>query len=94
MKKKPPRQGYEKNYHTLITTLYGIVTRDEKRFNEGLLMQLEFYRIAEAEGEYRNTPQGFICDDAVALANLGLHEGLAVTVEHDLLPRGLLIINN
>ena len=89
--KKPPRQGYEKNYQTLITALYGIVTRDEKRFNEGLLMQLEFYRIAEAEGEYRNTPQGFICDDAVALANLGLHEGLAVTVEHDLLPRGLLI---
>ncbi len=87
---RPPRTPGDRNYHTLITALHGIVTRDEKRFNEGLLMQIEFYA-REGVGEYRNTDEEFICDNAVALANLGLHCGLAVTVGHGLLPKGLLI---
>ena len=86
---RPPRTPGDRNYHTLITALHGIVTRDEKRFNEGLLMQIEFYA-REGVGEYRNTDEEFICDNAVALANLGLHRGLAVTMEHGLLPKGLL----
>ena len=53
-------------------------------------MQLEFYQ-GDAQGELKDTDEEFICDYAVALANLGLHHGLAVTVEHDTLPPGLLI---
>lgn len=88
--KRPPKSAGDKNYHTLVTTLSGIVDRDEARFNDGLLAQLRFYD-HQARGEYRNTDQGFICDHAVALANLALHRGLRVTVEYDTLPQGLLI---
>ncbi len=86
----PTRNDYRRNYCTLTTALHGIAARDAARFNEGLRMQLDFYA-HEANGEYRNTDQEFICDDAVALANLGLHRGLPVTVEDDRLPRRLLI---
>ena len=52
-------------------------------------MIVNFYQKV-ALGEHRNTPYEFICDHAVALANLGLHHGLSVNVEHDTLPKGLL----
>ncbi len=84
------RDDYRKNYYTLSTALFGIMDKNEVLFNEGLAMQLAFYQDM-AQGEYKNTPMEFICDNAVALANLGIHHGLKVTVEHDTLPKGLLI---
>ncbi len=84
------RDDYRKNYYTLSTALFGIMDKNEALFNEGLAMQLAFYQDM-AQGEYKNTPMEFICDNAVALANLGIHHGLKVTVEHDTLPKGLLI---
>lgn len=86
----PTRNDYRRNYCTLTTALHGIAARDAERFNEGLRMQLEFHA-HEAKGELKDTSEEFICDHAVALANLGLHRGLPVTVEDDRLPRGLLI---
>jgi len=88
--KKPPKSAGAKNYHSLITALFGIIDENEKQFNGGLALQLKLYE-SETKGELKDTDQEFICDDAVALANLGLHHGLAVTVEHDTLPKGLLI---
>lgn len=88
--KKPPKGGYKRNYYTLTTALVGILERDEAVFNEGLALQLHFH-LGDARGEYKNMPQGYICDDAVALANLGLHHGLNVTVTDYRLPPGLLI---
>jgi len=52
-------------------------------------MQLDFYQ-GDAQGELKDTDEEFICDYAVALANLGLHYGLAVIVEHATLPKGLM----
>ena len=86
----PKRNDYKKNYYTLTTALYGIVDNNEALFNQGLMMQLEFYQ-GYAQGEAKNTTDEFICDHAVALANLGIHHGLNVTVEHDTLPKGLLV---
>lgn len=88
--KKPPKGGYKRNYFTLTTALVGILEKDEALFNEGLSQQLHFH-LGDARGEYKNMPQGFICDDAVALANLGIHHGLSVTVSDYRLPSGLLI---
>jgi hypothetical protein len=88
--KRPPKSPADRNYYTLINALYGILERNEQRFNEGLQAQLESYE-EDARGELKNTDEEFICDYAVALANLGIHHGLKVTVEHDTLPRGLLI---
>lgn len=88
--KKPPKGGYKRNYFTLTTALVGILEKNEALFNEGLAMQLHFH-LGDARGEYKNMPQGYICDDAVALANLGLHHGLHVTVTDYRLPPGLLI---
>ena len=88
--KKPPKGGYKRNYYTLTTALVGILEKDEALFNEGLAMQLHFH-LGDARGEYKNMPQGYICDDAVALANLGLHRGLSVTTADYRLPPGLLI---
>jgi hypothetical protein len=89
--KKPPKgYNWRSNYFTLSTALAGIALGDEGTFNDGLKMQLDFYR-ADANGEFKDTSYEFICDHAVALANLGLHCGLNVTVQHELLPRGLLI---
>lgn len=90
--KKPPKGGYKRNYYTLTTALVGILEKDEALFNEGLALQLHFH-LGDARGEYRNMPQGYICDDAVALANLGIHHGLNVTVTDYRLPAGLLIGN-
>lgn len=88
--KKPPKGGYKRNYYTLTTALVGILEKDEALFNEGLALQLHFH-LGDARGEYKNMPQGYICDDAVALKNLGLHHGLNVTVTDYRLPAGLLI---
>jgi hypothetical protein len=88
--KPSKRNDYRKNYYTLSTALFGILVKDTAIFNKGLAMQLDFYQ-GDAQGENKNTDEEFICDHAVALANLGLHHGLAVTVEHDTLPKGLLI---
>ena len=74
----------------MITTLFGILEQDQGLFNEGLQMQLKFYENL-AHGEEKNTPKEFLCDNAIALANLGIHHELRVTVEHDTLPKGLLI---
>lgn len=90
--KKPPKGGYKRNYYTLTTALVGILEMDEALFNEGLTLQLHFH-LGDARGEYKNMPQGYICDDAVALANLGIHHGLNVTVTDYRLPAGLLIGN-
>ena len=88
--KPSKRRDYRKNFYTMSQALLGIIETDVKRFNQGLLLQLDFYQ-GEAQGELRNTDQGFICDKAVALANLGLYHGLAVTIEYDTLPKGLLL---
>lgn len=89
-KKKPAKKGFRLNYFTLSTTLSGISERDEKKFNDGLLAQLEFYQ-SYARGEAEGTTDEFICDNAVALANLGIFSGLNVTVVYDTLPKGLLL---
>lgn len=89
--KKPAKgTGARANFFTLSTALIGILDRDDELFNQGLLTQLQFYQ-HEAQGEAKNTTYEFVCDDAVGLANLGLHHGLTVTVEYDTLPKGLLI---
>ena len=82
-------EAYEENFCTLSRAVAGIVRGDGAEFNAGLAAQLESYR-AHLD-EVRDTDEEFICDAAVALANLGLHRGLAVTVTHPLLPPGLLI---
>ena len=92
-KQTPPKSAGDKNYYTLFTTLFGIVSGDNAVFNEGLQQQLVFYQ-SYAQGEAKNTTEEFICDPAVALANLGFHRGLTVTVTHDTLPPGLLLIRS
>jgi len=87
---KPQKSSGEKNYHSLAMALFGIIDENENQFNEGLALQLKLYE-PEAKGELKDTAEEFICDHAVALANLGLHHGLNVTVEHDTLPKELLI---
>ena len=89
-KRIPPKSAGDKNYYTLFTTLFGIVSEDNGVFNDGLQQQLMLYQ-NYARGEAKNTDEEFICDYAVALANLGIHHGLTVTITHDTLPPGLLL---
>lgn len=83
--------GWRLNFHSLFVALHGIGEGDVARFNEGLKQQLAFYDREFAHGEDQNTPKEYICDEAVALANLGIGYGLSVTIQHDLLPPGLLV---
>jgi hypothetical protein len=88
----PPKgHNFQHNYYTLSLTVQGIVTKDKKKFNEGLALQLKFYEGEALSEENYNVPEGYIDDDAVALANLGIFYGLKVTTTHMLLPPGLLI---
>ena len=92
-KKRPSSKGFRLNYHTLSMALLGIVEKNDVRFNGGLAAQLEFYERFETgvNSENEDTSQEFICDDAVALANLGLWAGLKLQTKHRLLPTDLLI---
>jgi hypothetical protein len=88
----PPKgHNFRHNYYTLSLTMQGIVTKNEKKFNEGLTLQLKLYESEAMNEENYNVPEGYICDHAVALANLGIFYGLKVTTTHMLLPPGLLI---
>jgi hypothetical protein len=88
----PPKgHNFQHNYYTLSLTLLGIITKDEKKFNEGLALQLKFYEGEALSEENYNVPEGYIDDDAMALANLGIFYGLKVTTTHMLLPPSLLI---
>ena len=93
MMEPPKRDDYRKNYYTFTTALRGIAGKDEACFNRGLLMVVNFYQRV-ASSEYKNTDEEFICDYAVALANLGVYHGLSVNVEHDTLPKGLLLASD
>ncbi len=90
MKKRPKHIG-DKNYFMLSQVLLAILNKDESVYNDALGQLLAFYKksVIPAEDHW-DTPEEFICDNAVALANLGIHYGLNVTVEHALLPKGLL----
>jgi len=89
--KKPPKlKGYHRNYYTLILALFGIVTKDQERLNEGFELQLKFYQ-SYAKGEGVDTDEEFICDHAVALSILGQHNRMRVKIAYDTLPKGLLL---
>ena len=90
MRGKKPRAAYKINFLTLSHTLYGIITADETLFNQGLDAHLSFYQ-SHAKGEAKDTSEEFICDDAVALANLAIGYKIKVTVEHYTLPKGMLM---
>ncbi|MFW5443416.1 MAG: hypothetical protein ACKE51_03795, partial [Methylococcaceae bacterium] len=74
----------------LSLALYGILDKDPALFNEGLALQLQYYQV-NAQGESKDTSEEFVCDHAVALANLAIGYKMDVTVEHDTLPKGLLL---
>jgi hypothetical protein len=93
-KKVPEKHDYKKNFYTLAFTLSGIIQRDKYKFNEGLLMQLNYHEHEARYGDIHGTDEEFFCDNAIALAILGQHYGLEVPVEtasHWLLPERLLI---
>ena len=92
-KKRPSSKGFRLNYHTLSMALVGIVEKNEVRFNGGLAAQLEFYERFETgvNSENEDTSEEFMCDQAVALANLGLWAGLKLQTKHRLMPTDLLI---
>ena len=77
--------------HTLSMVLLGIVEKNEVRFNGGLAAQLEFYEPEATHGEEQDTSEEFICDHAIALANLGMWAGMKLHTRHRLLPTDLLI---
>jgi len=89
-KGRKTKDPFKMNYRTLSMALYGTADNDETVFNQGLTLQLSLYQ-SYAQGEGKDTDYEFICDDAVALANLGREYGLKVTAEHYTLPNGLLI---
>ncbi len=92
-KQRPSSKGWRLNYHTLSMTLLGIVEKNAVRFNGGLAAQLEFYERFEIglNSENDGTSEEFICNDAVALANLGLWAGLKLHTKHRLMPTDLFI---
>ncbi len=92
-KQRPSSKGFRLNYHTLSMALLGIVEKNDARFNGGLAAHLEFYEHFETgvNSENEDTSQEFICDAAVALANLGLWAGLKLHTKHRLMPNDVLI---
>lgn len=78
-------------YFTLHTMLHGIVERNANLFNTGLAAHLEFYEwMLRNNGSEIDRPVSFICDTALAFANLGLAARLKVWTRHMLLPTTLL----
>ena len=87
----PPKRDYKANYFNLSLTLSGILSNDETQFNQGLVQILDYYKKVMIPAEdLWDTDEEFICDDAVALAILGLNYRLKVTVDNELLPKQLL----
>ena len=86
-------EGGVTNYHTMSTALLGIVEKNERRFNTGLAAHLELYERDDIgpHSENHGTDEEFICDQAIALANLGLWAGLKLRTQHRLMPVDLLI---
>lgn len=87
---KKTKDLFKLNYITLSVALYGILDNDEISFNKGLELYLSLDQ-AYAQGEGKDTDYEFICSEAVALANLGIHFNLNVMVDYYTLPKGLLI---
>jgi len=89
-KTKKTKDPLKLNYLTLSHALYGILDNDEALFNKGLELQIAFNQ-PYAQGEEKDTVYEFICDNAVALANLAISYKIRVTVEHYTLPKGMLM---
>ena len=89
---KPPKHIGDINYFNMSIILHSILTGDEETLNKSLALQLEFHQKSVIPSEdLWGTDEAYICDEAVALANLAIRHGLNVMVEHDLLPEGLLV---
>lgn len=88
---RPTKDPADINYFTMSLALHSILNNDEKHFNEGLELQLKLYETI-ARGEIRDTDEAYICENAVALANLGIGFDMEVTVKHDLMPEALLLV--
>ncbi len=87
---KTSKDPFKLKHILLSISLYGILDNDEAAFNKGLELYLDFDQ-KYAQGEEKDTDYEFVCDEAVALANLGIHFNLNVTVEFYRLPKGLLL---
>ena len=82
-------------YFTLHTALRGVVEQDANLLNTGLTAHLEFYVwMLRNNGSEIDRPANFICDTALALANLGLSGCVKVWTRHALLPASLLGASN
>jgi hypothetical protein len=84
-----PKGGYRQNFYTLTLALSGVIEGDERNFNEGLMLQSQFYK-SHAQGEGADTPEEYLDDHLIALGRLGLQRGLGVQREIPYLPKALL----
>ena len=89
---KKTKDPFKLNYLNQTQTLYGILDNDEERFNQGLELQVAMHLIWVKQEDAVDTPYEYICDDAVALANLGIGFGMKLTFEHYTLPEGLVML--
>jgi len=69
---KTSKDPFKLKHILLSISLYGILDNDEAAFNKGLELYLDFDQ-KYAQGEEKDTDYEFVCDEAVALANLGIH---------------------
>lgn len=79
------------DYEGLCATLLGILDNNEERFNQGLEMLLRSHQEKIVEEDILFPMGEFFAASPLAMANLGIHQGLAVSVQSNLLPEKLII---
>ena len=81
----------KQNYQAMRICLYGILDEDALAYNRGLELVCEVHRKDIRADDLYGTDEEYISDEAVALANLGIYYGLALTLEHEYLPETMLM---
>lgn len=79
-----------RHYYAMGQVIIGIINRDELLIAQGLNLQLHYYT-QYIERQKNKDDTCYLCEDAVAFANLALHNDLVVRVQSLYLPSSLLI---
>lgn len=84
-KNKTGMKQYNRGYRRVFS---GLIDRNSDEFNEGLLFMLKNHRARMKR--MGNCLEKYFAYDSIALAMLAKHNGIPITVEHELLPMSYL----
>lgn len=89
---RDPDEGFTyRDFRGYGVVLDGIAARSESTVNHGLSMIIDGHKRQSKRGIFQDDDDQFLCVWGLGLANLARSRGINITIDHELIPRVLLM---